>query len=133
MSKSKDTTKMRFLDKLFEEKEEPVPMSYSLMTDRRSSTEAAKNTSKTPSIHLIYIVIIIFLISSLIYLIYFNDYSSTLQSFITLIFVILIIGLVIDYFYLKRYKLIYAKVQASLRGDKKKDDDIDNYYHLLDI
>jgi hypothetical protein len=127
MSKSKDTIKVRFLDKLFEEKEDPMPVEYILMTD--------KNKNKATRIQLQwgYILTVIFLIGSLVYLIFFNDYSNTLRSFISLVFAILVIGLIIDYFYMRQSKLLYAKIDTTLKGDRKKDDDIDNNYHLLDI
>jgi hypothetical protein len=137
MSKQKDQAKVKFLDNLFDKAEQPLESNYILMGGKKAQ-KFEENNNKSKKIPIGYFILILLFISSLIYFVYSsqNPYTGTLRSIILLLFVILLIGLTIDYFYLRRYKELYSKVEVNLNGkNKKKNDDIeyDDNYHLMDI
>jgi hypothetical protein len=137
----KDPTKLRFLDKLFDAKDEPIKANYILMTDKSVNPKPLEEENKDDNgMLLVYIILILFAFSSLTYLIFNKNYTyqDTICSVAGIIFVVLFVLLAVDYFYLRRYNDIYSKFtlkNLKIKKDKKKIDDEEycNNYQLLDI
>jgi hypothetical protein len=141
MSNSKkDATKLRFLDKLFAEKPEPVLLNYTLMQDKEQTCTNECSKKFSPQ------MIAMGLLGTLlfIYVIFGNyTYGGIFKTMIWLIFVILVISLIIDYFYFKKIGHIYSEFKKTLLRnfnkkqktdrDEEGDRDFNDNYKLFEI
>ena len=127
--------KLRFLDNLFEEKEEPKAP-YTLMKDVKA--KPIGNLIKTPNRSYLRwtIIIPILLILYFLFMAQFI-YKSTILCYLSLIIVCFSIALLLDYFYFRKYVYMYSNIILNYRPNilKKFDDEFEKLkeYKLIDI
>jgi hypothetical protein len=128
--KCSSSAKLRFLDNLFEQKDEPITP-YILLNESKTKMNSLK---KDKTHYIRYYILSVFLFVMLALLT--TRFRSIIIIYMFLLLICSIVGLALDYFYFRRFTYIYKEFSIYFKPyvHKKRDYEIDDKeYHLIDI